>query len=107
MTTRHRHADVLIAIAEGKEVECRADENDEWELMNGAMTPLNDCYKDMEWRVKKEPVMTEIYFFAHQEWSVSEGKFVFKYVEFNPDLQQWDLKVTLADGKRIKAELPA
>ena len=53
MTQKHKHADVLIAIAEGKEVWCEHDGiknlEPELELMNPLTHPTYD------WRIKPEP----------------------------------------------------
>lgn len=58
MTQRHKHADILIAIAEGKTVQYRCNGLEgvgtwnEWESTR-ALSPLW-CAEDYEWRVKPE-----------------------------------------------------
>lgn len=69
MTQRHKHADILIAIAEGKTVQYNSLCNkDDWEDYNpddrSMFTPLscNDMY---EWRVKPEVKKIEIISFIN------------------------------------------
>lgn len=54
MTTPHKHAEVLRAIADGKEVQyqCQGEEN--WK---DAKNPFNNpiTYPEYDWRVKPEP----------------------------------------------------
>jgi len=54
MTQKHKHADVLIAIAEGKEVEYLHPATFIWELSdNTSVNPLLQL--EYEWRIKPEP----------------------------------------------------
>lgn len=59
MNERHRHADVLIAIAEGREVQCRGNafgwtEDAAWvNPPGGTINPL--AHPQMDWRVKPTP----------------------------------------------------
>lgn len=48
---RHKHADVLIAISEGKEVECRFNCNKPWHSPT-ICNPLDQS--NIEWRIKPE-----------------------------------------------------
>jgi len=91
--TRHKHADVLIAIAEGKDVEFFDGHSKVW-CVPQLFNPLS--YPEYEWRVKKEPVITN-------EFYVSDRC---GYVKA-PLGCGYDLKITYQDGKPIKAELPA
>jgi hypothetical protein len=51
---RHKHADILIAIAEGKEVQWRISGDDGWfEAEFKPYTPLTN--PNFEWRIKPEP----------------------------------------------------
>lgn len=52
MTQRHKHADVLIAIAEGKEVEYYCKTFQTWQTPTSLNPILDD---DLRWRVKPEP----------------------------------------------------
>jgi hypothetical protein len=51
---RHKHAEVLIAIAEGKDVEWRLKGDDEWHIAQFLpYTPLTN--PEFEWRIKPDP----------------------------------------------------
>lgn len=68
MTQRHKHADILIAIAEGKIVQfrCTEDTVDLWEDYNSeeCFSPLW-CADIYEWRVKPEVKKIEIISFIN------------------------------------------
>lgn len=53
----HKHAEVLRAIADGKEVQCKYKDERDWEDYNEDLhaSPL-DCTELLEWRVKPEPL---------------------------------------------------
>ena len=53
MSTPHKHADVLRAIADGKEVQWRDTPLGPWFDEAGPLTPLTHAH--LEWRVKPEP----------------------------------------------------
>ena len=57
--TEHKHAEVLRAIADGKEVECRPKGyygNADWFTTMNIINPINPITRpDYEWRVKPEP----------------------------------------------------
>lgn len=95
----HKHAEVLKAIIEGKEVEWSSN-NIDWSPYNygSIFNPL--CRDYLEWRVKKEPVIKVKYF----KLNVDARGLI--YEEFTPPLEKWDLKVTYHDGLAVKAELP-
>lgn len=50
--TEHKHAEVLRAIADGKEVEYFNTPNNSWQEMS-FITPLT--YPELAWRIKPEP----------------------------------------------------
>jgi hypothetical protein len=51
---KHKHAEVLIAIAEGKDVEWKVKGDDEWHIAQFLpYTPITNS--DFEWRIKPEP----------------------------------------------------
>lgn len=54
---KHKHADVLIAIAEGKEVQYREQWSDwrnaDLDVLEGTKDPFT--FPDLEWRIKPEP----------------------------------------------------
>ena len=51
--SEHRHAEVLRAIADGREVEYFNPEYKEWKPMSGEINPL--MYGLFNWRVKPKP----------------------------------------------------
>ena len=54
MTTPHKHADILRAIADGKEVQYQRQGKESWK---DAKNPFNNpiTYPEYDWRVKPEP----------------------------------------------------
>ena len=52
---KHKHYDVIVAAAEGKEIQSRWDSNHPWETMGGHRA-LNGCtwYEDHQYRIKPE-----------------------------------------------------
>ncbi len=50
MTQRHKHADVIIAWAEGAKVECRAGPDRPWTPITNTSSWCN--YEDVEYRIK-------------------------------------------------------
>lgn len=54
MTTPHKHADILRAIADGKEVQFKGEYSGEWlETNHVNLNPIT--HPALEWRVKPEP----------------------------------------------------
>lgn len=49
----HRHADVLRAIADGKDVEWQSLQSREWLPVFASMNPIADGH--LNWRIKPEP----------------------------------------------------
>ena len=96
--TKHKWHDVLIAIAEGNEVEYK-HEGGEWVLaIISQVTPLT--HSRFEWRIKKEPVIEVVYYF--QQFNFDD----YHAFDCEPKLKKWDLKITYQDGKAVKVELP-
>jgi hypothetical protein len=83
--TEHKHAEVLRAIADGKEVEYYRPEYDDWQLMSLYLNPLE--YKRLEWRIKPEPkppiVVEQRYVFCRGT-AVDAGKPNIRFT-FDPD----------------------
>ena len=91
--SRHKHYDCIVAWASGEDIEVKVA--DKWCY---AEYPTWDI--DYEYRIKKEPVIEVKYF------RLASGVFEpLVYIEFEPDLEKWDLKITYQDGKAIKAEV--
>lgn len=96
---KHKHAEVLMAIAEGKDVEFYCA--DQWvtaTIQHSIYNPLT--HDHFEWRIKQEQVIEDKYFYLNNQGRES------RYIEFIPNsLAQWDLKITYQDGKAINAVL--
>lgn len=90
---KHRHYDCIVAWADGAKVEFKVNDVNEW-----YETPEPIWNIEHEYRIKKEPVIEVKYFTNLQAGFIG-------FVEFNPDMEKWDLKITYQDGKAIKAEL--
>ena len=55
MTQKIKHADVLIAIAEGKYIQCKPQDAKDW-IMAINLSEVNPLtYPEYEWRIKPEP----------------------------------------------------
>ena len=94
--SRHKHYDCIVAWASGEKIEFYAPSFNKW--MDVENTPK--WYEDFEYRIKKEPVIEVKYF------RLASGVFEpLVYIEFEPDLEKWDLKITYQDGVAIKAEV--
>lgn len=93
---KHKHADLIHAWANGEKIEY-LDFQDQWSI---ADNPRWDI--ETEYRIKKEPVIEVKYFTNIQAGFIG----FIGFVEFNPDMELWHLKITYQDGKAIKAELP-
>jgi hypothetical protein len=99
--TRHKHADVLIAIAEGREVECRVDENDKWEIVQLTINPLSN--PKWEWRVKPVPVRRYEWLLLNKSPEYAKSDSYIIYSGHVPPAT-WDIKITYKDDKPIKVE---
>lgn len=92
-TQRHRWADVLIAIAEGKEVEMLSCDG-QWILTKqgyGYKTPIS--FPEYEWRVRVEPVIKIQYRFLTTD-GVNRGGLT--------EHDNWNEKLTFKDNKLIE-----
>lgn len=93
---RHKHADLIIAWAEGDIIQFLG-KNGEW----------LDCHKnkpswddDLEYRIKpKEPVVTRKYFMLAYDKETE----VRSLHEFNPDLENWYMYIEYHDGEPVNA----
>jgi len=97
---KHKHYEVLLAIAEGKDVQFKTKDDRIWttaSINDSVRNPITHDY--LEWRVKKEPVI-EVRYFGQV---IHNG--TVSYSEIENDDQIWDLKITYQDGMPIKAEL--
>jgi len=93
---KHKHYDCIVAWAEGKTIEYRANDYGDWEELD---KPNFD--ERCQYRIKKEPVVQVSYFKL-----VTDTEFAtLTYKEFQPDIEKWDLKITYQDGVAIKAEV--
>jgi hypothetical protein len=91
----HKWHDVLIAIAEGREVEFKVSAHSAWES-SPDVNPLNDLAVDWEWRVKPVPVI-------RYEW-LQKANANQRYVIYPMEVDYWDIKITYEDDKPIKVE---
>lgn len=91
--SKHKHYDCIVAWAEGKEIEVKW-RDDKW-----LYTENPSWVIDYEYRIKKEPVIEVKYFV--RDYSLRNVN----YVEIQPALERWDLKITYQDGVSIKAEV--
>lgn len=57
MTTPHKHADILRAIADGKEIEYKRFDTGTWEIINDFVNPI--VTPNSEFRVKANFIVTE------------------------------------------------
>ena len=102
---KHKHYDCIVALAEGKNLECAEHESVD---IDGYLwkTPdyIQDCNPltrpDLLWRIKKEPVIEIKYFKS----AYSKTYKCFIYLETDKD-NDWHLKITYHDGVAIKAEV--
>lgn len=89
----HKHADVLHAIADGKEVQWKNRVTGEWfDDASCSLTPLTHDY--LEWRVKPEPKPEDVVVYA---WLPSRGSSV-KIPSTPSVLPVMNLKITY-DGE--------
>lgn len=93
---KRKHYDCIVAWAEGRVIQFK-NEVGEWiDLVSYASWD-----KNIEYRIKKEPVIEVVYFRRDHAWMSHHYQEI-----INTDLTPWDLKITYQDGKAIKAELP-
>jgi hypothetical protein len=93
--TRHKHAEVLIAIAEGREVEYSYDFGDNWNDAGDENPIAHDGY---EWRVKPVPVI-------RYEWLIGYQYAFDTHYKPAAENDDWELKITFEDDKPIKVEI--
>jgi len=101
---KHKHAEVLIAIAEGKEVEWKLKGDDEWHLAQFLpYTPITNS--DFEWRIKPEPKPDVVKYLGCDDYGTGNGK----CCEDFQIVDHWDnqLKLTFCGetGKLKSAEV--
>ena len=95
---QHKWAKEIKAWADGAEIETKYGEHD-WEVEY-----YPNWHSDqVKYRIKKEPVI-EVKYFQILKTSMHE-RLNINYIEFQPDLEKWDLKITYQDGVAIKAEV--
>jgi hypothetical protein len=100
--TRHKHADVLIALAEGREVEYLTDATGKWCPQDlSFISPINR--PDLEWRVKPVPVITYEWLLLNKSPEYAKSDSYIIYSGHVPPAA-WDFKITFEDGKPIKVE---
>jgi hypothetical protein len=93
--TRHKWADVLIAIAEGREVEYSYDFGDNWNDAGDKNPIAHDGY---EWRVKPVPV-------KRYEWLQANLKVDNDYYFcYHEEPKRWHIKITFEDDAPVKME---
>jgi hypothetical protein len=94
MNKPHRWAEVIKAWADGAEVECRDMffEDSFWGPWSEDDQPINWNDPHYIFRVKVEPVVEVRYF------KLTDFQGHTCYMEFTPDLEKWDMKITYVDG---------
>jgi hypothetical protein len=96
-TKKHLHYDVLIAIAEGGEVEFREPSSEDWLSARDWRCGRDPLYRDdWEWRVKPVPVI-------RYEWLLKRLNEP-AYAVWDEEVTHWDIKITYEDDKPIKVE---
>ncbi len=64
----HKHAEVLRAIADGKDVQWQSMSDGSWNDRRGIFNPIVDCHNN--WRVKPEPKPDVVrYVAASSQWT--------------------------------------
>jgi hypothetical protein len=95
--TPHKHADVLHALAEGREVEYRCSPHSDWETLGNPETGADPFYyPDWDWRVKPVPVIRYEYLL----WNEARNA----YNKWDVGVSHWDIKITFEDNVAIKVE---
>lgn len=59
MNQKHKHFDVIVAAAEGREIEWRLDEDSNWETFSSSEAFHSLAWKYGEYRIKPEPKYPE------------------------------------------------
>lgn len=95
MNKPHKWAAVIKAWADGAEVECKNIfiQGSHWGPWNEEEGPINWNDPDYIFRVKVDPTVEVKYF---EKLVTLDGEV--SYIEFEPDLEAWDLKITYVDG---------
>lgn len=73
---KHKHADVLIAIAEGKIVQFKEDEDTYWKDVDLYVLENNKdpfTFPELEWRIKPEP-KPDVILYGHSDWIRLKGR---------------------------------
>jgi hypothetical protein len=66
MSQRHKHADVIIAWANGEEIEWRSENSRNWFPINWSNPSWNDC---VEYRIKPKRVKKEGWIGVRNTWT--------------------------------------
>jgi hypothetical protein len=103
--TKHKHAELIIAWANGAEIEVRSDDRDTW-----ADIKEPRWFKCLQYRIKPQPVITKAYMhYDGIEEAVQDGNFNMKdpnNMLFNNNYSMNDhLEMTFEDGKLVKVEM--
>ena len=81
MNTPHKHAEVLRAIADGNDVQCRKPSATDWYDYRHdgcGYDPLTN--HSWEWRIKPEPKPDVVRYIAmNKEWGYSHGEYVSRF----------------------------
>lgn len=100
MTTPHKHADILRAIADGKEVQFKNQISGAWVETNHVnLNPIT--HPELEWRVKPEPkpdVVGYVCVNNNTESNCVKSSIAYKRVQ---DLSRFNLRLTW-DGETGK-----
>lgn len=92
---KHKHYDLIVAWANGAKVEIRPNCDSEWYIED-----YPNWYVENEYRIYHEPKVEVKYFKVDMNFI---GTY---YIEFIPDLEEWDLKITYKDNKITRVEFP-
>lgn len=98
--TKHKHYDCIVAWADGAKIEFFSPIRNIWEYTNEP-----SWLNNIEYRIKKEPVIEAKYFVRDVSSVGIEYRRIKEICEDAIKLRVWDLKITYQDGKAIKAEV--
>jgi hypothetical protein len=103
----HKHAEVLRAIADGKEVQFKSSSGNEWITANIESSVTNPfTYDYLEWRVKPKHVVRYFVQSTDIECVNLVPRIVFTQVYLEDENQfHYDLKVTYQDEVIVKSEI--
>lgn len=108
MKVRHKWADVINGWADGVEVECKHIfvKDSHWGPWNEEESPIDWNSPDYIFRLKVDPVITVKYYKKVPVTRINNGNAVTRtdYIEFEPDLEEWDLRITYEDDRVIDTE---